>query len=179
MRRRSQNLLQRNDLRASGAQFPPSHPGPMLYSSRKSEKESGAVRAWQLTIVGGVRERSVCPRRGRGRDCAPAALGRALLGGPSTSPLGGPSVTLPLLAFLAFLALFALSVLTLSYVQCRIITRSGWKPLQVNSYRALKQLYWDNLSTPQRWLIWPGILCFVAAALGAILSLLWQRFAAS
>jgi hypothetical protein len=26
-------------------------------------------------------------RRGRGRDCAPAALDRALLGGPSTSPL--------------------------------------------------------------------------------------------
>ena len=28
-------------------------------------------------------------RRGRGRDCAPAALDRALLGGPSTSPLAG------------------------------------------------------------------------------------------
>src|SRR5262249_16382662 len=40
-----------------------------------------------LTIVGGDRERPVCPRRGRGRDCAPAALDRALLGGPSTSPL--------------------------------------------------------------------------------------------
>jgi hypothetical protein len=102
-----------------------------------------------------------------------------LLGGPSTSPLGGLSVTLPLLALLAFVALFALSVLTLSYVQWRIITRSGWKALQVSSYRGLKQLYWDNLSTPQRWLIWPGILCFAVVALGAILSLLWQRFAAS
>jgi hypothetical protein len=29
----------------------------------------------------------VCPRRGRGRDCAPTALDWALLGGPSTSPL--------------------------------------------------------------------------------------------
>ena len=29
----------------------------------------------------------MCSRRGRGRDCAPAALNRALLGGPSTSPL--------------------------------------------------------------------------------------------
>ena len=38
---------------------------------------------------GGDRERSVCPRRGRGRDCAPAAPDRALLGGPSTSPLAG------------------------------------------------------------------------------------------
>ena len=29
----------------------------------------------------------MCPRRGRGTDCAPAALVWALLGGPSTSPL--------------------------------------------------------------------------------------------
>src|SRR6516162_3585460 len=40
-----------------------------------------------LTIVGGDRERPMCPRRGRGRDGAPAALDRALLGGPSTSSL--------------------------------------------------------------------------------------------
>src|SRR5262249_17227814 len=49
------------------------------------------VKKCRLTIVGGDRERSVVTRRGRGRDCAPAALDRALLGGPSTSPLGdGP-----------------------------------------------------------------------------------------
>ena len=30
----------------------------------------------------------VVTRRGRGRDCAPAPIARALLGGPSTSPLG-------------------------------------------------------------------------------------------
>jgi len=42
-----------------------------------------------LTIVGGDRERPACPRRGRGRDGAPAALDRALLGGPSASPLDG------------------------------------------------------------------------------------------
>src|SRR5262249_27594184 len=41
-----------------------------------------------LTIVGGDRERAACTRCGRGRDCAPTALDRALLGGPSTSPLG-------------------------------------------------------------------------------------------
>ena len=88
-------------------------------------------------------------------------------------------MTLPLFPLLAFAALFAISVLTLSYVQCRIISRSGWKALQVSCYRGLKELYWDNLSTPQRWLIWPGIVCFVMLALGAILSLLWQWFAAS
>jgi hypothetical protein len=88
-------------------------------------------------------------------------------------------VTLPLLPLLAFAVLFAISVFTLSYVQCRIIFRSGWKALQVGSYRGIKGLYWDNLSTPQRWLVWPGIVCFVIVALGAILSLLWQGFAAS
>ena len=31
----------------------------------------------------------MCPRRVHGRDCAPAALDRALQGGPSTSPLDG------------------------------------------------------------------------------------------
>jgi hypothetical protein len=41
-----------------------------------------------LTIVGGVRERPLCPLRRRGRQYAPAALDRALLGSPSTSPLG-------------------------------------------------------------------------------------------
>src|SRR5262249_19087705 len=38
---------------------------------------------------GGLSERPACPRRERGRDCAPAALDRALLDGPSTSPLDG------------------------------------------------------------------------------------------
>jgi len=46
---------------------------------------------WPLTIVGAVRDRLACLRRGRGRDCAPAALDRGLLGGPSTSPLDAGS----------------------------------------------------------------------------------------
>jgi hypothetical protein len=37
----------------------------------------------------------VVTRRGRGRYCAPAALDRALLGGPSTSPLEVPLAFLP------------------------------------------------------------------------------------
>jgi hypothetical protein len=47
-----------------------------------------ASACWHLTIVGGVRERWVVTRRRRGRQYAPAALDQALLGGPSTSPLG-------------------------------------------------------------------------------------------
>jgi hypothetical protein len=40
-----------------------------------------------LTIVGGVRERPVCPRRGRGKTVCARGAWWALLGGPSTSPL--------------------------------------------------------------------------------------------
>ena len=57
-------------------------------------KSSGArVASRGLTIVGGDRERHARPRRGRGRDYAPAALDLALLGGPSTSPLESASKT--------------------------------------------------------------------------------------
>ena len=47
-----------------------------------------SVLSWGLTIVGGDRERWVATRRGRGRDCAPAAPDQARLGGLSTAPLG-------------------------------------------------------------------------------------------
>src|ERR1700741_2329596 len=50
---------------------------------------------YPLTIVGGVRERITCPRRGRGRDCAPASLDWVLLGGPSTSPLDAMISSVP------------------------------------------------------------------------------------
>ena len=41
------------------------------------------IYLYPLTIVGGVRERTVGTRRGRERDYSPAALDRAPLGGPS------------------------------------------------------------------------------------------------
>ena len=40
-----------------------------------------------LTIVGEVRERPVCPRRGHGKTVCARSAWCALLGGPSTSPL--------------------------------------------------------------------------------------------
>jgi len=44
-----------------------------------------AFAAWQpANNRWGVRERPACPRRGSGRECVPAALDRALLGGRST-----------------------------------------------------------------------------------------------
>jgi hypothetical protein len=60
----------------------------------------------------------MCPRRGRGRDRAPAALDLALLGGPSTSPLEAMSTeTLSIIAtlvgMLAFYILLAVGFLRL------------------------------------------------------------------
>ena len=53
------------------------------------------------------------PRRERGRDCAPAALDRALLGGPSTSPLGA----MPKLTTLTALSIgFAAGFLCTSFI---------------------------------------------------------------
>jgi len=52
---------------------------------------SGCVEVWERSVAVAPdnrwtgRERPVCPRCGRGTECAPAALDRALLGGPSTS----------------------------------------------------------------------------------------------
>ena len=59
--------------------------------------------------IGGVRERPVCPLRGRGRDCEPAALDRALLGGPSTSPLDGMELDASAVAALVDAQLHAMS----------------------------------------------------------------------
>src|SRR5436190_1868287 len=47
------------------------------------------VQLSRLTIVGGVRERSVVTRRGRGKTVCARGAYWALLCSPSTSPLGG------------------------------------------------------------------------------------------
>ena len=89
------------------------------------------------------------------------------------------ALRLPLWFSLSLVVLFASSVLTLSWVQARIIARSGWRALQIASYRQTRELYWDNLSRLERWLIWPGIVCFFLIVLVGVASLLWQRLAAS
>jgi hypothetical protein len=49
-----------------------------------------ACSSSRLTIVGGVRERLVVTRRGRRKTVCARGAWSALLGGPSTSPLGRP-----------------------------------------------------------------------------------------
>jgi hypothetical protein len=72
--------------------------------------------------------------------------------------------------------LFGISVLSLSLIQARIIARSGWKALQVDSYRHMRELYWDNLSIHERWLVYPGLLAFVTFVVAAMLALVRQHF---
>jgi len=60
--------------------------GTVLQSKRDVVKE---VRWTEPTIVGGHRERWVVTRRGRGKTVCARGAHWALLGGPSTSPLGG------------------------------------------------------------------------------------------
>jgi hypothetical protein len=58
----------------------------------------------RLTIVGGDRERPACPRRGREKTVCARGACAALLGGPSTSPLGAMRV---LAGFVLLVALVA------------------------------------------------------------------------
>src|ERR1700730_10612340 len=65
-----------------------SSPLRMSWSTPTAEAFVSPRLHWRLTIVGGVREASAAWRRGRlGTVCARGAY-RALLCGPSTSPLG-------------------------------------------------------------------------------------------
>jgi hypothetical protein len=67
-------------------------------------------------------------------------------------------VSAPLKYWIAFLFVsFAISVLTLSFVHIRLISREGWRVFRM---RSPVQLYWRELSSLQRWLLWPGIAAF-------------------
>jgi hypothetical protein len=72
--------------------------------------------------------------------------------------------------------LFGISVLSLSLIQARIIARSGWKALQFDSYRQMFKLYWTNLSIPERWLVYPGLVAFMTLVIAAMVLLVRQHF---
>lgn len=57
-----------------------------------------------------------------------------------------------------FGVLYILSILTFSRVQHRWISRYGWR---VFNQRSLKELYWDELTRTERWLVCPGIAIFL------------------
>src|ERR1041384_7807180 len=58
----------------------------------------------------------------------------------------------------------AISVLALSAVQTRLIRREGW---HVFRRHKLFDLYWRNLGSFQRALIWPGLIAFLITLLAA------------
>ena len=80
------------------------------------------------------------------------------------------------LFFAAVATLFGISVLSLAVIQTRLIARSGWKALQFDSYREMRELYWKNLTTKERWLVYPGLVAFAGYAVAAMVALLWQHF---
>jgi hypothetical protein len=80
--------------------------------------------------------------------------------------------------FAAVATLFGISVLSLAVIQTRLIARSGWKALQVDSYQRMRQLYWDKLTIQERWLVYPGLIAFVGCAVAAVAALLRQHFSA-
>ena len=59
--------------------------------------------------------------------------------------------------FWFLLAAFAVSVLTLSFVQTKLIRREGWRVFRT---RSVVQLYWREISPLERFLIWTGIAAF-------------------
>jgi hypothetical protein len=73
--------------------------------------------------------------------------------------------------------LFGISVLSLALIQARTIARSGWKAVQFNSYQEMRELYWNNLSVHERWLVYPGLVAFVTLAAAAVAQLIYQHFA--
>ena len=71
--------------------------------------------------------------------------------------------------------LFAISLLSLALIQARTLARSGWKALQFTSYREMREFYWSSLSTPERWLVYPGLVAFTTLAIAAAVLLIYQR----
>lgn len=57
-----------------------------------------------------------------------------------------------------FGVLYTLSIVTLSRVQQRWISRFGWR---VFGQKSVRELYWGGLTRAERWLVYPGIVAFL------------------
>jgi hypothetical protein len=76
-------------------------------------------------------------------------------------------------AWIIFLfASFAVSVLALSAVQTQLIRKEGWGVFRKHR---LLDLYWRNLGTLQRALIWPGLIAFFLTLLAGTLSVFFRH----
>jgi hypothetical protein len=71
-----------------------------------------------------------------------------------------------------FSASFAVSILALSFVQLRAISRYGLRESMERAQRAPLDMYWRDLSPLERCLVWPGLVAFgvtfLAAATAAV-----------
>jgi len=74
-----------------------------------------------------------------------------------------------------FVFLFAsvtFSVLGLSWVQSRLIKREGWRVFRTHRFL---DLYWHDLGSLERLLIWPGLIAFLLTLVAASLDHLLHR----
>jgi hypothetical protein len=71
---------------------------------------------------------------------------------------------------------FAVSVLALTSVQTRLIKKRGWRGLR---HHNPVDVYWRNLSTLERALIWPGFIAFFLTLFAAALSAVFQSLTKS
>ena len=67
---------------------------------------------------------------------------------------------------------FAISTLALSAVQTRLIRKGGWR---VFRRHRLLDLYWRDLGTVQRVLIWPGLIACFLTLFAATLSVFFRH----
>lgn len=64
--------------------------------------------------------------------------------------------------FILLLVTFTTTVFTMTVVQTRVAKQHGWKAL---GDRPFIELYWKNLSTKERALLWPGLIMFFGSLL--------------
>ncbi len=61
--------------------------------------------------------------------------------------------------------LFATGAIEISYVESRIISKTGAMKLSANS---LREIYWLNLSVRERWIFWTGLILLASPFLFVI-----------
>jgi hypothetical protein len=66
--------------------------------------------------------------------------------------------------FILILGSFAVSVLTLAYVQTRVLKKHGWSALRT---QLVAGTYWANLSPAERVLLWFGYVAFFITLISA------------
>ena len=68
-----------------------------------------------------------------------------------------------------FVTSFTVSILALTYVQVRAVTRYGLRESMARAQRAPLDMYWWELSRFERGLVWTGIVAFALTFLAVVI----------